>query len=173
MSTTGDKATAQGGVLTITTTPSNASGRVFVKSRNTWALDESSVSINLLQVVSASGGVNLKFRVESPATPWNEGIGFWYERGVLSAFLVTGGLEEDVAVFPWSAADDAYLRLRESGNTLYWDTSADGIVWIARANTPDANVNLPLSGVTLVFDMKEYSTGSASPGSGKFAHLNE
>ena len=171
-STAGDGATAASGVLTLTTTPSNPAGRVFVKSKHLYVLDESAVYVNLQQVVNAIGGVNVKFRIESPANPWNEGIGFWYEQGSVSAFVVTGGLETDAAAFPWNAADDAWLRLRDAGTTLYWDTSADGVVWVQRASTPESDVRLPLDGVTLVFDMKEYSAGNPAPGAGKFAKLN-
>lgn len=167
-----DTATMSGGVLTLTPTPSSPTSRIYVKTAHHYRLDESDVRVNLRQAISATSGVALKFRIESPSNPWNEGLGFWLERGTMSAFTTTGGVSQDAGVFPWSAIDDAWLRIRETGAAFFWETSADGSTWTVRATAPDTSAVLNLDDVVLVFDVREYSTGNANPGSAKFGGLN-
>lgn len=153
-------------------TPSSPTSRIFVKTAHHYRLDESDVRVNLRQAIAATSGVALKFRIESPSNPWNEGLGFWLERGTMSAFTTTGGVSQDAGVFTWSAIDDAWLRIRETGTAFFWETSADGMTWTVRATAPDTSAVLALDDVVLVFDVREYSTGNASPGAAKFGGLN-
>src|SRR5205814_1176839 len=81
---------------------------------------------NRRQTVASTKGVNCKFLLSSPGDPWNEQLGFWYEMNVLYLFTLHAGVETDAAVLTWSATDDAWLRIRESAGTIFWETSADG-----------------------------------------------
>ena len=103
-----DSATVSGGSLTLTPTPSNNSSRVLVKGIRRYSLLGSSVHVHLPDVVSAPF-TNVKFRLESPTNPWNEGIGFWYEAGpgTLAAFTTTNGITTNLAKFTYSPAHHA------------------------------------------------------------------
>jgi hypothetical protein len=166
-----DKASASGGVLTLTPTASNPKSGVFVMTAKPWSLDESQVTVNVRQVV-ASSGMTQKVLFVNPADVWNDELGFWYERNVVYLYTMNGGVETDWATIPWSAIDDAWLRLRESGTTLYWETSPDGVTWTTRASAPDSATQVPLGAGLLYFDVKETNAGSASPGQGKLGGLN-
>ena len=171
--TANDVATASGGVLTLAPAPANGKAGIFVRSATPWRLDESQVSVNMTQVVSAAGHVNCKFLVAAPGNLWNEQVGFWYESGWLYLFAVTGGIETDYATVPYSATSHAWLRIRESGTAFYWETSSDGTSWTTLATAPDSVAKIPLDGVTLDFDAREFGTsGNATPGMATFTGLN-
>lgn len=160
------------GDLVLAPAPGDPKAGVFVSTTHAWRFDESQVAVHLRQVVSDQKGVNCKFRLEAPDDPWNEGVGFWYERGTVYAFAMTGGSETDFAVFTYSPTADEWLRLRESGSTIYWETSPDGSSWTVRGTAPDSATAMPLDGVRLVFDAQEYSTGNPAPGEARFSGLN-
>ena len=169
-----DSASASGGTLTLTPTPSSSSSRVMVKSVSRYSLVGSSVHVNLSQVVKAPF-TNVKFRLESPSNPWNEGIGFWYEAGpgALHAFTTTGGVTTNIASPAYSAADHAWLRLRESGGILYFETSPDDVSWTLRATAGAGSTRMPLDAVSLVLEVKEHGSGNPAPGAAKFRSLNQ
>ncbi len=54
----------------------------------------------------------------------------WYiTGGNISALKTVGGSGSTVATASYVAATYKYLRIRESGGTIFWDYSADGITW--------------------------------------------
>ncbi|MFD0353498.1 hypothetical protein ACFVHW_07075 [Streptomyces sp. NPDC127110] len=76
-------------------------------------------------VLSSTGGTDAGFIVD----PAQNAVGL-YSRV---------GYADGAAVFlSYSATDHAWLRLRETAGTLYWDTSPDGNTWTTRrtASTP-------------------------------------
>ncbi|MER5350600.1 hypothetical protein ABT093_09740 [Kitasatospora sp. NPDC002551] len=56
----------------------------------------------------------------------------------LGLYLRTGFADAGAVFLTYSATAHAWLRLRETGGTLYWDTSPDGTTWTNRrtATTP-------------------------------------
>lgn len=52
--------------------------------------------------------------------------------GNLSCFNRTGYFDPTATVITYDASAHAFLRLREAGGTLYWDTSGNGRVWTNR-----------------------------------------
>ncbi len=76
-------------------------------------------------VLSATGGTDAGFIID----PAQSAVGLY----------VREGYADPAAVFlTYSATDHAWLRFRETGGTLYWDTSTDGLNWTNRrtATTP-------------------------------------
>ena len=56
-----------------------------------------------------------------------------YSNGTLAAQKKVGGVSSDLYTATWSLTTHAWLRIRESGGTVYFDTSTDGITWTNRA----------------------------------------
>lgn len=50
----------------------------------------------------------------------------------LSALLTQAGVDTTVGTLTYSATNHAWLRIRESSGTIFWDTSADGMSWTNR-----------------------------------------
>ena len=61
-----------------------------------------------------------------------------YENGLLIAQKVTGGSYTSVGNLTYDASAHAYWRIRESGGTTYWDTSANGANWTTRFASANA-----------------------------------
>ena len=104
---------------------------------------------------------------------WNRSLGFWLENGQLLAYTETGGNPTGVATLTYSPTQHLYWRVRESAGTIYWDTSADGTTWTNRAQTSISGLSFSPSSVSVYLTTKEFSTGSASPGTGKFSNMNQ
>jgi len=54
--------------------------------------------------------------------------------GTTITFLWYDGSAHSLASITYSATTHAWWRIRESGGTTFWDTSADGITWTNRAS---------------------------------------
>lgn len=76
-------------------------------------------------VLSATGGTDAGFIVD----PAQSAVGL---------YLREGYSDPGAMFLTYSATDHAWLRFRETGGTLYWDTSTDGLTWTNRrtATTP-------------------------------------
>lgn len=47
----------------------------------------------------------------------------------------TGYFDAGAVTIPYNGVDHAWLRIRETGGTLYWETSRNGTTWTARRST--------------------------------------
>ncbi|MEU0847720.1 hypothetical protein ABZ387_07095 [Streptomyces flaveolus] len=56
--------------------------------------------------------------------------------GLLRCKNETGYFDADAVDIPYSATDHKWLRMREDGTSLYWDTSPDGTTWTNRRTIP-------------------------------------
>jgi hypothetical protein len=56
--------------------------------------------------------------------------------GLLRCKNETGYFDADSVDIPYSATDHKWLRMREDGTNLYWDTSPDGTTWTNRRTIP-------------------------------------
>ncbi|WP_432041414.1 hypothetical protein [Streptomyces cadmiisoli] len=70
-------------------------------------------------IKSATGGTDLGFELRMTTDE-------------LICFSRTGYFDPGEVDIPYSATDHAWLRVRESGGTTYWDTSPDGTTWTNR-----------------------------------------
>ena len=61
-------------------------------------------------------------------------IGWRYDAGtgVISAQSQTAFADGSAVNLTYSAIDHAWLRVRESGGTVTWETSGDGYTWVSR-----------------------------------------
>ncbi len=69
----------------------------------------------------------------------------------------------------YSATDHRYWRLRESGGTIFWDTSPDGVAW---SNEGEAAVMFDLSNVEIIVGAGHYGPGTGAAHSVRFGGVN-
>lgn len=70
-------------------------------------------------IKSTTGGTDLGFELRALT-------------GQLVMFNRSGFFDPTALAIPYSATDHAWLRVRETGGTTYWETSADALTWTAR-----------------------------------------
>lgn len=75
-----------------------------------------------LLVLSSTVGTNVTFEVDTASNT------------VLMATRV-GFVDQSSQTLGYDATDHAWLRIRESGGTLYWETAPDGRTWTVRFST--------------------------------------
>lgn len=68
---------------------------------------------------SSTGGTDLGFELRALT-------------GELVMFSRTGYFDAAAVTIPYSATDHAWVRIRETGGTVYWDTSPDAAAWTNR-----------------------------------------
>lgn len=100
-----------------------------------------------------------------------DGLGQLYWRqvsGTLTARKTVAGVDTQLFTVTWNAATHKYLRIRESGGTIFFDSSTDGITWTNRASI----VGLPFDITQLAVQFGVTGGNIASPGSLKLDDVN-
>jgi hypothetical protein len=69
----------------------------------------------------------------------------------------------------YDSTNHRWLRMRESGGTIYWDTSADGFTLTNQRNASAGALNLTSGKINL---SATGSAGAATPGAAIFDNLN-
>lgn len=90
-----------------------------------------------------------------------DGVMFLHENGHLTLREKVNGIDNDTYLDPYSPAQHSWLRLRESGGTVYWETSPDGSTWTVRRSKA---TTLDLSEVFVRFRAGNWNNVS-NPGS--------
>lgn len=88
--------------------------------------------VNAGQVLSASTNADSIFKVCLDVT--NNYFVWEVEAGVLYAETIVGGVRTPLTSFTLSLTTHAYWRIRESGGTIFWDTSPDANTWTNKAS---------------------------------------
>jgi hypothetical protein len=107
-----------------------------------------------------NGAGSREFYIEAlRATVNTDKVSFFWASGNLYWRLTRGGVQISQSSIPYDAVNHAWLRIRESGGTVYFDTSPDGAVWTNRASlVPGFDV----SKIWVNFSAGYWSTESAS-----------
>lgn len=114
---------------TLTQTPTSGYTDYIITPVN-YSLVGSSISVQLVQPPNVgNGGTEALLAYDqgggnSEVLTWNNGN---------LNFRETVANVQDNTSLTYSATDHKYLRIRESGGTIYWDTS-DGVTWTNRRN---------------------------------------
>jgi len=125
---------AQDGRLTITPAP-GASGFAGVRSVLPHTVTGSSVYTEISQVAGGSAAVETYLRVTSEAGDDYVQIGV-SDGQLIARYRWNGGTVSTAgSPVPYSPAEHRFLRLREDGGTIYFETSATGAAWSARWST--------------------------------------
>lgn len=166
---TNGTASEGGGALVLAPNASTGTAQIVVVSNQAYSLIGSSAMVQAVSHVTAGCNVNDSFQLAQAGAAGNR-VQWWYECGSLSAMYAINGTETTLASLPYSAAAHAFLRIRESAGTVFWETSADGTTWVARAQT--AAITFALTSLNVRFYSETFATGSPSPGKARFVNLN-
>ncbi|MFB7672928.1 hypothetical protein ACFC26_16120 [Kitasatospora purpeofusca] len=119
------------------------------KSATSWTLTGSSFYLRVYPP-AAAGAATATCTAFITSTTAGDDAGFLVDTAgnAMGLYLRSGFADAGAVFLTYSATAHAWLRLRESGGTLYWDTSPDGTTWTNRrtAATPAwaANTDLAL-----------------------------
>ncbi|GAA2929891.1 LamG-like jellyroll fold domain-containing protein [Streptomyces enissocaesilis] len=125
---TGGATETSAGRLRIPMTPgvdtSFASARV-------WTLASSQVTAKLARTPTASGSSSATASMWVTSTTAGTRIGWHFNAitRVLSAMTQVGGADATPTSFQHDVREHVWLRIREAGGTVYWETSGDGYSW--------------------------------------------
>ncbi|MEV5184260.1 LamG-like jellyroll fold domain-containing protein [Streptomyces werraensis] len=134
--TAANGATETGGRLRLPMTPAGVSASVT--STRQWTLTGSKLTLKFATVPAAGGSssasVSIYLLSSTPGTQlrWR----FDALTRELRALNEVGGTDASPTILPFSAIDHAWLRIRESGGTTYFETSSDGFIWTVRRSLP-------------------------------------
>lgn len=90
-------------------------------------------------------------------------LGILYSGGNIAFREVVGGVTSDTSA-TYNSTNDRWWRIRESGGTVYWETSANGTSWTTRRSK---STTVPLTSGTILLICGYYGTES-SPGVARF-----
>ena len=160
--------TESGGTLNLTPNANTGSAALSVYSLKNYSLAGSSVFTKAVGVVDAGGNVDNDFSLLLDGSNY---IKWLYQGGTLYAMASVGGTVSYVATLTYSPTSHLWWRIRESGGTVFWDTSADGVTWTNRASRTVASL-FNVTYLRVFFYAETYGPGSATPGVAKFANFN-
>jgi hypothetical protein len=119
----------------------------------------------LVQVADMAAGAATTFRI---GVLGGGDIAFVVEGNLLRMYYTQSSTEYTQASVLYSATSHRWLRVREYGGQLFWDTSADGTAWVNYASAPTP---YPVDGIRLWL-MADRATGSGTPGATIFDNVN-
>ncbi|MEV1063372.1 LamG-like jellyroll fold domain-containing protein [Streptomyces sp. NPDC050263] len=105
----------------------------FTSARQ-WNLAGSKLTAKLAAVPALNGSSNCAASMWVTSTTAGTRLGWRYDAGtgVISAQSQSGFADGAAVNLTYSAIDHAWLRVRESGGTVTWETSGDGYGWTVR-----------------------------------------
>ncbi len=143
------------------TLPGSTAGthQAYYRSAHTYDLTGDAAAININGMVNTGVAATMTFDVY--ADPSN--IYRWRQlSGTLTARKVVDGVDTQLYSVAWNATTHKWLRIRESGGTVYFDTSTNGSSWTNRATQTVAGA-FGVTALTVQFGAQ--GGNLASPGS--------
>lgn len=121
----------------------------------------------MVQIPTVPSGANCQVLLKLDAGSGNT-LYFQINNTTLAAVKVVASSQSNVATTTYNSTNHQWLRIRESGGTTFWDTSADGKVW-----TNFTSVANPITVTSLMVEISAGTFGSqASPGTCHFDNFN-
>ncbi|MET8707766.1 hypothetical protein [Streptomyces californicus] len=120
-----------GGRLRIPLSPGVSSG---VQSARSWTLPGASVCARMTTAPKANGSSAALSHFILDGTTNGTRLGFQFNVAtqVLRCVSMVGFVDAAGVDLPYSGIDHLWLRIREAGGTVYWETSPDGWDWTVR-----------------------------------------
>lgn len=150
-----------GGVLRMDFANTTGVHYLHLLSRRRYNFLGQNISVKLVSVPGASADITLS--VEVDAEFW---LSWTYESGTMYAQYKVGvDPQTTVGSEAYSSTNHAFIRIRESGGTVFWERSSDGSSW----NSPFswAHSGIDLTSVHAALGGGTYTTG-VSPFTGSF-----
>lgn len=125
-----------------TVTPTVSSGRLnltyngngigtqagSIETKAAYDLTNSAMSIRLVDAGTQSPSENRSAQIYVRNPDWTRWLTTFVSNGSISFRYWNGSTNSDTSI-TYNPATHRYLRIRESGGTVYWDTSPDGLNW--------------------------------------------
>ncbi|WP_435246355.1 hypothetical protein [Streptomyces sp. NRRL F-5630] len=104
------------------------------QTANAWTLAGSAVYVRLVTRPAASSATEAYAAFQVKSTVEGVSVGFTYNAltAKLRLFSNTDYWDDAATELAYSATDHAWLRLRETGGTVFWETAPDGAAWTTR-----------------------------------------
>lgn len=113
----------------------SAGGFTDLRSTANWSLRQSSAFIELTNLAGGAGAsyVELKFRIRNSADP-TDYVEFLVAPvgGTIQMQWVENGVQQVTSTIAFNATTMRWLRIREIGGTVYFETAPDGATWTTR-----------------------------------------
>lgn len=136
-------------------------GFAAYQSGRQWKLNGSTFTIKIAALPGVSGSSAASVSVMANSVTAGTRAGFQYTpvTGALRLVSDVGYFDPTATVLAYSPVDHAWLRLREEGGNLSWDTSRDGVTW-----APQRSIPTPawVASDTLVIEMVGTRTGGTA-----------
>lgn len=135
--------------------PINSSYNGYMEHKDRWNMTGKSVYAKVSMPSVGNGSKEFFFTLEADT---NNSISFIISGSTLYMRRRQGGTNSNTTL-TYSSTSHKYLRIRNYNNTLYWDTSADGVTWTERRN---ATYTLNITNMRLQFFAGYWNSESAS-----------
>lgn len=163
----GGTATEGGGAVSLTPAPNTTNSEAQIKSINSASLIGNAASVKAVGVLNSANDCDEDF---SLMLSGSNRVVWFLEHGSLKALYYVNGVKTTLVSLTYSSVNHVYWRIRESGGTVYWDTSPDRLTWTQQASTANANL-FSLTSVQARLYAETWSSNSAAPGSAQFADM--
>jgi hypothetical protein len=160
-------AAVSGGQLVV---PCDGTYSSYASSNQAYNLTNSSVHVQIVSVPALGNGTTemiFQLRIK-PFDNANQLMFDIAPSNQLIASYTRSGVQASGSSATFDATNHKYLRFRESGGTVYWETSPDQATW---NNFWSATNPIPVTGLTVQFVAGYYGTETA-PGSAVFDDVN-
>jgi hypothetical protein len=139
-----------------------------VQSASLFDLTSSSAFVQVLAVPSASTSADGELRLQLDSTNW---VRFVYEAGTLYAQKMINGSRSTVTSAAYNATTHAWWRIEESGGTITFKVSSDGLTWSNFTGTPTTTVTFAYTALRVMI-LGSCFQAESSPGTFKWNNFN-
>lgn len=148
------------------TLPSSTAGThtAYYRTGTTYDFTGGGFYINIDTMVATGVAAVASFEVSHASGDYVRWI---QQSGTLKAQKVLSGVATDLFTVTWSAATHKYLRIRESGGNILFDSSTNGTSWTNRAT-----LALPFTVTDLLVQFGAQCGNIAAPGSFRLEDVN-
>jgi hypothetical protein len=160
-----DMLAEMGGRLVIKLVP-NSTGSASYVAASAFDLTESAVLIEVPSVVGTADGSKTQIALGAPG---DRGIEMSESQGQLHFNINSPNNNQEIGSLLYSPVKHRWWRIRESANTLFWETAPDGKTWQVQAQL--SPVPLPIEALDLYVGSGTW-TEQPSPGVSSFDNLN-
>ena len=137
---------------------------VSINFTSNYDLTGSYFHVEVPQVLTADGGTYTDLIVLRDD---NNQLMMQVNSNTLHLVKIVGGVNSDVATVTYNATTHRWWRIRESGGTIYYDASTNGISWSNLASVAN-----PFNIKSVYPKLDAYSASVASPGVAYFDNFN-
>jgi hypothetical protein len=123
----------------------------YLKAAATYDLTGSSFYAKVAPYIAGFAATNIQLQVST-----GNNILFGYSGGQLAVYSNINGAQSNLFSTAYSATAHAWWRVRESGGSVFFDTSPDGATWTNQYSAADYVFGFPLTQLNVTFQCGDY-----------------